>query len=40
MNNSGFPSRIGAQKDDGNLKSGKSHVKNSKNFHYLTGKAY
>ncbi|XP_010560285.1 PREDICTED: uncharacterized protein CFAP54 [Haliaeetus leucocephalus] len=26
----------GAQKDDGSLKSGKSHVKNNKNFHYLT----
>lgn len=40
MNNSGFPSHIGAQKDDQSLKSSKSHVKNIKDFHYLTGKAY
>jgi len=40
MNNSGIPSHIAAQKDDRSLKSSKSHVKNIKDFHYLTGKAY
>lgn len=40
MNDSGFPSYIGVQKDGRSLNSSNYHVKIIEDSHYLTGKAY